>query len=116
MQTSACTAEPLTYPRRQVEPGTPVAEVGRQLGSREQTVDRGKRAPPLQPGEGRTIRRDLTRLWATRGQLATKLAGCTRRSLKPPVTNLTDGPNVGCGPDERTLTYHVALLSGSRSR
>jgi putative transposase len=43
MKKSAFTAEQITYTRRQVELGTPVAEVCRKLGISEQTFYRWKR-------------------------------------------------------------------------
>jgi putative transposase len=43
LQKSALTAEQITYTLRQVELGTPVAEVCRQLGISEQTFSRWKR-------------------------------------------------------------------------
>ncbi len=43
MKQSTCTEEPMTYTLRQVEAGTPVAEVCRKLGLSEQTVYRGER-------------------------------------------------------------------------
>jgi putative transposase len=43
MKKSAVTEEPITYALRQVELGTPVAEVCRKLGGSEQTFSRWKR-------------------------------------------------------------------------